>query len=87
MLRSTAGTTRLKTDISELLLPSPERALALDEAYRALVRTQSFTAGRDVILGGAKNAHRLVPAKQKTGVARAVAPNAARTRYAAAEKN
>ncbi|MEY2929632.1 MAG: hypothetical protein RL033_381 [Pseudomonadota bacterium] len=72
---------RLQRDISELLLPSASRALALDGAYRALVRSQSFAAGRDVVLGGAKNAHRRVPAGEKTGVTRAVAHGAAGHRY------
>jgi hypothetical protein len=74
---------RLRKDIGELLLPSPERALALDQAYRALVRTQSFAAGRDVVLGGVKRAHRLVPAAEKTGVSRPVAAAEARTRFVA----
>src|SRR3546814_1233395 len=38
---------QLKTDLSTLMLPSRERALALDKAYLAIVREQSFTAGRD----------------------------------------
>jgi hypothetical protein len=38
-------------DISTLIVPSPQRALALDRAYLAIVRDQSFTRGRDVILG------------------------------------
>jgi hypothetical protein len=79
---------RLRRNIAELLLPSPERALALDKAYRALVRTQSFTAGRDVVLGGAKQAHRSVPAGEKTGVKLPVAPSwdKARTRPVTAEQ-
>jgi hypothetical protein len=66
---------RLRRNIAEVLLPSAERALALDKAYRALVRTQSFIAGRDVVLGGAQQAHRNVPAGEKTGVQRPVAPS------------
>jgi hypothetical protein len=80
---------RLRADISQLLLPSPERALLLDQAYRALARSQSFTSGRDVVLGGVKHAHRVVPAGEKTKIARAVAASSAATRYVAAarEKN
>ncbi|MEO8180694.1 MAG: hypothetical protein ABI895_17810 [Deltaproteobacteria bacterium] len=74
---------RLRKDITELLLPSPERALALDQAYRALVRSQNFAAGRDVVLGGVKHVHRLVPTGEKTGVARAIAASEARTRFVA----
>lgn len=74
---------RLRKDISELLLPSPERALLLDQAYRALVRTQSFRNGRDVLPGAVLEAHRVVPAAEKTGVARAVAPSGEAARYAA----
>ena len=42
----------LAQDISVLIVPSPERALALDRGYLALVRAQSFEKGRDVILDG-----------------------------------
>jgi hypothetical protein len=41
----------LAKDISTLIVPSPRRALALDRAYLALVRAQSFTHGRDVLVG------------------------------------
>lgn len=37
-------------DLAWLLLPSRERALALDRAYVALVRTQKFDRGRDAVL-------------------------------------
>ncbi|SER06343.1 hypothetical protein SAMN04488038_11510 [Solimonas aquatica] len=37
-------------DIRTLLLPSRERALALDKAYRTLVREQSFALGREAPL-------------------------------------
>src|SRR3546814_20404899 len=45
---------QLKTDLSTLMLPSRERALALDKAYLAIVREPSFTAGRDAILRPAR---------------------------------
>ncbi|CAN5923326.1 hypothetical protein BH11MYX3_BH11MYX3_28890 [soil metagenome] len=38
-------------DISRLIVPSASRALALDRAYLALVRAQSFARGRDVFVG------------------------------------
>lgn len=42
-------------DLLWLLAPSRERALALDKAYWALVKTQSFAKGRDVVLAPATN--------------------------------
>lgn len=43
--------------IEQLLLPSRARALALDKAYWALVKTQSFAQGRDAVLAPAVNVH------------------------------
>ncbi len=74
----------LEKDISVLVVPSPGRALALDRAYLALVRTQSFTGGRDVVLGVAR-VHARVEKDAPTGIDvptppawRAPAPVAAR---------
>lgn len=47
-------------DVAELLTPSRDRALALDKAYREVVREQSFTRGRDAVLAPANNVHRVV---------------------------
>ncbi|MEZ4229956.1 MAG: hypothetical protein R3B89_12345 [Polyangiaceae bacterium] len=44
-------------DITELILPSRERALDLDRAYRALVRAQAFDRGRDALIGRVQNVH------------------------------
>jgi len=41
----------LFSDISNLILPSPERAFALNSAYLGLVRTQRFSEGRELTLG------------------------------------
>jgi hypothetical protein len=41
---------RAATDLADLLAPSRARALALAKAYRAVVREQSFTRGRDAVL-------------------------------------
>src|SRR6202000_1279055 len=41
---------RLRADIGTLVLPSAERAVALDRAYLAIVREQSFVRGRDAVL-------------------------------------
>lgn len=65
---------RLQRDVSELLLPSPDRALALNKAYRLLVSEQSFRFGRDIVLEGAKNVHRSVNEGQRTGVRAPVEP-------------
>ena len=40
----------LEADIAPLILPSAERALALNAAYRLIVREQSFRLGRDASL-------------------------------------
>ncbi len=40
----------LTADIAPLVTPSPERAIALDAAYRMIVREQSFVKGRDATL-------------------------------------
>jgi hypothetical protein len=40
----------IRADIAPLILPSPERALALDVAYREIVREQSFRLGRDATI-------------------------------------
>jgi hypothetical protein len=44
-------------DISALITPSRERALALNKAYMALVREQRFDLGRDAVLAPAQNVH------------------------------
>jgi len=59
---------RLHDDISYLLLPSGERALALDRAYLAVVRTQAFDKGRDAVLAPARNVFAHVPLGQSTGI-------------------
>jgi hypothetical protein len=59
---------RLREDVSFLLLPSPERAAALDRAYLAVVRDQSFALGRDPVLGSVRDAYEVVPEGAKTGI-------------------
>ncbi|MEM7016207.1 MAG: hypothetical protein AAF512_02570 [Pseudomonadota bacterium] len=44
-------------DMTFLVAPSRERAIALNRAYMALVRTQSFDQGRDTILSPPDNVH------------------------------
>lgn len=58
-----------------LLLPSPQRALALNKAYREVVREQSYTLGRDAVLAPLdQHAHRRIDAVEP-------APAAAQQRY------
>lgn len=63
---------QLKTDLSILMLPSRERALALDKAYLAIVREQSFVHGRDPILRPAQNVWTEVEQDAPTGVTEAL---------------
>ncbi|HSW11645.1 MAG TPA: hypothetical protein VLI06_02325 [Solimonas sp.] len=44
-------------DLRHLVMPSRARALALNKAYLALVREQSFILGRDPVLQPVKNVH------------------------------
>lgn len=59
---------RLHSDVSELLLPSAERALQLNKAYKVLVDEQSFIYGRDTLLAPPANVHETVTDGQETGV-------------------
>jgi hypothetical protein len=59
---------RLARDVSELLLPSAQRAWALDKAYWLIVREQSFALGRDALLEPAQNVLREVRAGAPTGI-------------------
>jgi hypothetical protein len=47
-------------DVYTLIMPSPERALALNKAYLTLVREQSFLRGRDATIVPAVNVYREV---------------------------
>ncbi|NLK66854.1 MAG: hypothetical protein GX282_05195 [Campylobacteraceae bacterium] len=58
----------LKNDISYVLMPSVERALRLNKAYRAVVEEQSYVFGRDVNIKPSDNVHKEVEAEQSTGV-------------------
>ena len=65
---------KLQRDITTVLLPSKERALALDKAYLLLVRSQKFQQGRDLVLEGARNVHRQLSPGQRTGVEQKLSP-------------
>jgi hypothetical protein len=59
---------RLREDVSYLLLPSPDRALLLDKAYRVLVGEQSYVRGRDATVEPVANVHRRLEADHETGI-------------------
>ena len=59
---------RLRQDITELLYASPERALRLNKAYRAIVAEQSFVDGRDPTVAPVVNVHEEVFSGTSTGV-------------------
>ncbi|MFI4979464.1 MAG: hypothetical protein ACHQIO_03880 [Nevskiales bacterium] len=63
----------LRGDLSALLLPSQQRALLLDKAYRVLVQEQSFTKGRDALPAPAVNVHREIAPDAPTGITAALA--------------
>lgn len=56
-------------DIRDLIVPSRERALELNKAYRALVLQQQFERGRDFALGRIENVHRRIE-NEETDLAR-----------------
>ncbi|MBN1838674.1 MAG: hypothetical protein JW802_01370 [Campylobacterales bacterium] len=57
---------KLKNDISYLLLPSKQRALTLNKAYKVIVEEQSFIYGRDAHVKPVTNVHKEVTSKQMT---------------------
>jgi hypothetical protein len=68
----TAELHALHSDVARVLLPSAARALALDRAYLAVVREQSFVRGRDAVLAGEPRVHPRVPVGEATGIQKAV---------------
>ncbi|WP_339065540.1 hypothetical protein [Teredinibacter turnerae] len=63
-----AKITALHGNIGELLLPSPERALELNKAYKVIVDEQSFIYGRDAHIAPLDNVWQNVPEGELTGV-------------------
>lgn len=60
---------KLHKDISILLIPSPERAIKLNKAYKTIVEDQSFVYGRDANVAPVKNVYKKVePSGRATGV-------------------
>jgi len=64
----------LSRDISLLVRPSAERALALDRAYLGVVRAQHFELGRDVVVGGPPQIQLTVEQNAATGIETPVLP-------------
>ncbi|MDC0932772.1 hypothetical protein OAR97_02910 [Arcobacteraceae bacterium] len=59
---------KVKKDISHLILPSKERALKLNKAYKVIVDEQSFIYGRDIHITSTKNVHRTLNESQSTNI-------------------
>lgn len=58
----------LQSDISKLIIPSPNRALALNKRYKIIVDEQRFIWGRDATLRPAENVHQIVEEGQLSGI-------------------
>lgn len=58
----------LHQDIASLVLPSRQRALQLNKAYRVIVKEQSFREGRDATVIPPDNVHQTVKANETTGL-------------------
>jgi hypothetical protein len=72
------GDPRIATDLGWLILPSAERAMALNRATRALVAEQDFTHGRDPVLAPVEAIRSLD--EVSTGIVRAEPGNRVRPR-------
>ncbi|WP_424599162.1 hypothetical protein [Arcobacter sp.] len=57
---------KLKKDITYLIIPSKERALKLNKAYKVIVDEQSFIYGRDAHVKPVSNVHKEVTQDQST---------------------
>lgn len=68
-----AAKAMLAKDISTLLVPSADRALALDRAYLGLVKDQHFERGREVVLAPPMIETKLVQ-EGSTGIEQPVTP-------------
>lgn len=62
---------KIKDDVSYLLMPSKQRALELDKAYKTIVEEQSFINGRDSNMKPIKTAYKDVNSSS-TGVKRII---------------
>lgn len=59
---------KLHNDIGHLLLPSAERALMLNKAYKVIVEEQSYIYGRDPHVKPVETSWDIVPVDEKTGI-------------------
>ncbi|QOP42322.1 hypothetical protein FJR03_00255 [Sulfurimonas marina] len=59
---------KVRNDISYLLIPSIDRALELNKAYKVIVEEQSFIYGRDAHIKPVENVHKEVEALTPTKV-------------------
>lgn len=57
---------KLHLDISELLFPSKQRALALNKGYKTMVQEQSYIYGRDANIEPMENVFKTIEPEQKT---------------------
>lgn len=62
---------KAKKDVADIVLPSRERALALDRAYLANVIEQSYIWGRDAVSMPVRNVWSEVPKDRSTGIGEA----------------
>lgn len=60
------GIAKIKKDISYLILPSKERALVLNKAYKVIVDEQSYKYGRDPHVKPLNNVHKSIKFGQMT---------------------
>ena len=58
----------LKNDISYLLVPSVQRAVQLNKAYKIIVEEQSYIYGRDAHIAPATNVHKELLIDEVTGI-------------------
>lgn len=63
-----AEVTKIHNDISYLLLPSKQRALELNKAYKVIVNEQSYIYGRDAHIKPITNVHKELQIGESTGI-------------------
>ncbi len=57
---------KLKEDITHLIIPSKQRAIQLNKAYKVIVNEQSYIYGRDTHVKPANNVHKTIKDGQMT---------------------
>jgi hypothetical protein len=62
----------LHEDITVLLFPSKERALALNKGYKVLVEEQSYIYGRDAHIKPMKNVYKVIKEGKVTGITKPI---------------